>query len=95
MIRKLIAEIFLAIGKCLLFPKSGSSLVLFLKALPLYHWFVDPHPTRPFAELDVKPDSIKELIKSSEYLCSKKAWYNQEYSWYNTNHVLYVAYTLL
>ena len=74
MIRKLIAEIFLAIGKCLLFPKSDVSLALFLKALPLYHWFVGRHPTKPFAELDVKPDTIKELIKSYEYLYSKKAW---------------------
>ncbi|XP_019858686.1 PREDICTED: uncharacterized protein LOC109586896 [Amphimedon queenslandica] len=73
LIKKLIAEIFLAIGKCLLFPKSDVSLALFLKALPLYHWFVGHHPTEPFVELDVKPDTIKELIKSYEYLYSKKA----------------------
>ena len=70
----LLKEIFLAIGKHFKTSKPNhSSLVRFFKALPLYHWFVDSHPTKPFTELDVKPNNIKELLKSAKCFCSQKS----------------------
>lgn len=39
-----------------------------MRTLPLYHWFSEDPPVKPFTELDMTPHNIKEIIKKTENL---------------------------
>ena len=71
-IRKLLSDVFTAFTKLLNSKPDYVPWLLLLRALPLYHWFVDDHPTEPFEELDIKIDSIMKLIRHSKTLLSSQ-----------------------